>query len=100
MQSELSTVLTRGRTVGQQISINVGISSMATQNPNDYGWNALGAVMGTLGGKGIEKINVLKKDSILKSVTSGTISEWIGDSNNLRNQYKNIKEIKNEDIKE
>lgn len=29
LQAELSTVLTRGRTLGQQISINIGISSMA-----------------------------------------------------------------------
>ncbi len=100
LQSELSTVLTRGRTIGQQISINVGISSMATQNPNDYGWNALGAIAGTLGTKIMSKANFNNNNNqFLKSVITGTIAEGIGDSNNLRKQYENIKGSKNEDLK-
>ncbi len=57
LQSELSTVLTRNKSLGQQISINVGINTLATTNPDDYGWNALGAVTGTLGAYGTDKGN-------------------------------------------
>lgn len=32
LQSELSTVLTRGIPLGQQVSINIGISTLATEN--------------------------------------------------------------------
>ena len=100
LQSELSTVLTRGRALGQQISINVGISSMATQNPNDYGWNALGAVAGTIGTSVINRVNFGNKynNQLLKPIISGIVGEGIGDSNNWNYQYKNIKEDKFENI--
>ncbi|MFZ7284166.1 VENN motif pre-toxin domain-containing protein, partial [Avibacterium avium] len=101
LQSELSTVLTRGKTLGQQLSINVGISTMATENPDDYGWNALGAFTGTVGTKIMSQANFNKNNSqFLKSVITGTIAEGIGDPTNLKQQYKNIKDIKNENLKE
>ncbi|MEH8053821.1 hemagglutinin repeat-containing protein [Gallibacterium anatis] len=94
LQAELSTVLTRGRTLGQQISINIGISSMSIQNSEDYGWNALGAVTGTLGTSTINKVNL--KNPFLNSISSGFASEILGDSELLKKQFNNTNKENND----
>ncbi|TCK01503.1 hypothetical protein EV694_0116 [Volucribacter psittacicida] len=86
LQSELSTVLTRGRGLDQQISINIGIGLLAAENNEDYGWNTLGAVGSSIGSI---KLSTLKSgnkflDYVISPVIVGGASEYLGDSNNLK----------------
>ncbi|MEH8076554.1 hypothetical protein [Gallibacterium anatis] len=67
---------------------------MATQNPNDYGWNALGAVIGTLGNSTINKVNL--KNPFLNSISSGFASEILGDSELLKKQFNNTNKENND----
>ena len=92
-QSELSTVLTRNKTLGQQISINVGINTLATTNPDDYGWNALGAVTGTVGANYVSKFNFGNKygNQIFRPILSGITSEALGSPSNLLNNKPEVK---------
>ena len=60
---------------------------MATQNSNDYGWNALGAVIGTLGNSTINKVSL--KNPFLNSLSSGVTSEILGDSETLKKYFNN-----------
>lgn len=100
MQSELSTVLTRNKTLGQQISINVGINTLATTNPDDYGWNALGAVTGTLGAYGTDKgVSYLIKSSLGKVIvplSSGYAGEYFGEPKIIESEYNNLKGLKHD----
>lgn len=93
LQSELSTVLTRNKTLGQQISINVGINTLATTNPDDYGWNALGAVTGTVGANYVSKFNFGNKyvNQIFRPILSGITSEALGSPSNLLNNKPEVK---------
>ncbi|QOF67463.1 hypothetical protein IFE17_10105 [Actinobacillus sp. GY-402] len=84
LQAELSTVLTRNRSLGQQVSINIGISTLSAENDEDYGWNALGAITGTVGGYGSGKLKItpsLNKGII--PIFSGYTEEYLSDSDKL-----------------
>ncbi|MCW9716945.1 hypothetical protein [Avibacterium sp. 21-599] len=84
IKSELSTVLTRGRTLGQQLSTNIILNTVTTEKPEDYGKNALGAVTGTLSSKFIGQIGGKYNNLIYTSIYSNYASEYFG-------EYKNIK---------
>ena len=92
LQSELSTVLTRNKTLGQQIGINIGINTLATTNPDDYGWNALGAVTGTLAGKVGSYTKGIPIIQNLNPIISGGVSEYYGDSTKLKEWHKQAEE--------
>ncbi|WP_303819851.1 VENN motif pre-toxin domain-containing protein [Actinobacillus minor] len=100
LKAELSTVLTRNKTLGQQISINVGINTLATTNPDDYGWNALGAVTGTLGAYGTDKgVSYLIKSSLGKVIvplSSGYAGEYFGEPKIIESEYNNLKGLKHD----
>ena len=92
LKSELSTVLTRNKTLGQQISINVGINTLATTNPDDYGWNALGVVTGTLGSKLSSNIKLGHKytDKFANPILSGYAGEYLGDPNRIKANWNTL----------
>ncbi|MDG2959185.1 hypothetical protein [Exercitatus varius] len=86
LQAELSTVLTRNRSLGQQVSINIGISTLSAENNEDYGWNALGAGVGTLGSNYASKFNFGNKygNQFLKPIFSNYTGEYLGDSDRIK----------------
>ncbi|MGQ0287399.1 hypothetical protein ACT2CV_09380 [Pasteurellaceae bacterium 22721_9_1] len=97
LQAEFSTVLTRNKTLDKQVSINVMLSTLNTENPNDYGWNALGAISGTVGG-GVSRYKLGNKytDSFFKPIVSSYGSEFFGDSNRIKKIYFKLEDAKNE----
>lgn len=92
--SELSTVLTRNRTLGQQLSINVGISTLSKENDQDYGWSALGAGLGSLGSNAASKLNFGNKygNPFLKPIFSNYTGEYLGDPETIRTNINRIEE--------
>ncbi|QOF67458.1 hypothetical protein IFE17_10080 [Actinobacillus sp. GY-402] len=80
--------------MGQQVSINIGISTLSAENNEDYGWNALGAVSGTLGSAYASKFTLGNKfnNQFLRSILSGIASESLGDSHSLKNQMNEGKD--------
>ncbi|MEH8137634.1 hypothetical protein [Gallibacterium anatis] len=62
---------------------------MATEHSEDYGWNALGAVIGTLGNSTINKVSL--KNPFLNSLSSGVTSEILGDSEMLKKYFNDLK---------
>ncbi|MDD7545169.1 hypothetical protein, partial [Actinobacillus porcinus] len=82
----------RNKTLGQQISINVGINTLATTNPDDYGWNALGAVTGTLGSGVSSKIKLGHKyaDKFANPILSGYAGEYLGDPNRIKANWNTL----------
>ncbi|MDG2954862.1 hypothetical protein P7M11_09035, partial [Bisgaard Taxon 10/6] len=94
LQAELSTVLTRNRSLGQQVSINVGISTLSAENDEDYGWNALGAGLGTLGAKysGKFKIGNQYFDNFATPIISGVLGDGLSDKENIKDIHNNLME--------
>ncbi|PJG84459.1 VENN motif pre-toxin domain-containing protein, partial [Conservatibacter flavescens] len=94
LQAELSTVLTRNRSLSQQVSINIGLSTLSTTNDEDYGWNALGAVSGTLGAHGASKINygIRSMNQFANPIISNYAGEYFGDSERIKSTINNLKE--------
>ncbi|QPB41634.1 two-partner secretion domain-containing protein [Rodentibacter haemolyticus] len=104
LQAELSTVLTRGRPLAQQVSINTGISTLGTTDPNDYGWNVAGAVSGTsasaIMSKALSKMNLGKYNIIISPLLSGYSNEYFGDKENLKGKINKFNEVKYDFIKD
>ncbi|MDG2916375.1 VENN motif pre-toxin domain-containing protein [Bisgaard Taxon 10/6] len=86
LQAELSTVLTRNRSLGQQVSINIGISTLSAENDEDYGWNALGAGLSTLGVHYTGKVSIGNRsfDKLAVPIISGTFGEYLSDIDKLK----------------
>ncbi|BFU64800.1 hemagglutinin repeat-containing protein [Rodentibacter abscessus] len=104
LQAELSTVLTRGRSLSQQVSINVGISTLGTTDHNDYGWNAAGAVLSTLGSKSVSRINFGSSygNILFKPVLSQTVSEYLGNKDEIKSNVEDFRKkalIKDQELK-
>ncbi|WP_279716216.1 hypothetical protein, partial [Chelonobacter oris] len=81
LHSELSAVLTRNRTLGQQLSINTGLAAITTTD-GQYGANVIGAGLGTLGGYSSSKLKISNK--ISAPILSNFISEYLSDSERLK----------------
>ncbi|MFU2048663.1 hypothetical protein C3007_09180 [Avibacterium gallinarum] len=96
IKSELSTVLTRGRTLGQQLSTNIILNTVTTEKPEDYGKNALGAVTGTLSSKFIGQIGGKYNNLIYTSIYSNYASEYFGEYKNIKNTLDKAEEHINE----
>jgi len=98
LQTELSTVLTRNRTLGQQVSINIGISTLSAENDEDYGWKALGAVSGTLGSSYMGRFTFGGNytNQFLRPMLSNTVGEFLGDSENIKSNINRVDSIINE----
>ena len=97
LKAELSTLFNRNKSLGQQTAINIGLNVMATTKPEDYGWNAISAVTGTLGSaavsNGLSKVNI--SPSINKMVVptgSAITSEYLGDAEKLKQYYRFLEE--------
>ena len=95
LKAELSTLLIRNRSLGQQVSINVGINTLATTNEDDYGWNALSGVTGTLGSSAISfgmlKSGISPKlNRMIVPIGAALGGEYFGDTKNLKYQYQSI----------
>ncbi|TNH08345.1 filamentous hemagglutinin N-terminal domain-containing protein, partial [Pasteurellaceae bacterium Phil11] len=58
LQSELSTVLTRNRTLGQQVSVNVMLGAVTAKTEEELGSNVFGAVLGTVASHKISNFNL------------------------------------------
>ncbi|MDU8925650.1 hypothetical protein RYD26_12245 [Pasteurellaceae bacterium LIM206] len=90
LKAEFSTVFTRGKTLSQQISINTGLSVLGTTDPNEYGWNALGAISGTVASKITSKallqINLGKENPVLTPLLSSYSNEYLGDAYNIKKE--------------
>ena len=97
LKAELSTLFNRNKSLGQQTAINIGLNVMATTKPEDYGWNAISAVTGTLGSaavsNGLSKVNI--SPSINKMIVptgSAITSEYLGDAEKLKQHYRFLEE--------
>ncbi|NBI13773.1 hypothetical protein GVX81_09175 [[Haemophilus] felis] len=91
LQAEFSTILTRNKSLGQQASINEMLSTLNTENSSDYGWNALGAVSGTIAGSSASNYKFGNKyaDYFFKPILSNYMGEYFGDSDRIKEFFKN-----------
>ncbi|NBI43959.1 hypothetical protein GVX76_10915 [[Haemophilus] felis] len=92
LKANLSTFLTRNQSLGKQVSTNVMLSTLATENPNDYGWNALAEAIGTFGSHKISNINFGNKygNYILRPIISGGTGEYLGDPQRLKQNFNSL----------
>ena len=98
LKANLSTLLTRNQSLGKQVSANVMLSTLATENPNDYGWNALGAVSGTIAGSSASNYKFGNKyaDYFFKPILSNYMGEYFGDSDRIKEIFLKIEEDNHE----
>lgn len=68
--------------------------SVTTEKTEDYGWNALGAITGTVGNPATNKVGL--KNPFLNSLSSGFTSEVLSDSDLLKKQFNNIYKVEYE----
>jgi len=78
--------------LGQQVSINIGISTLSAENDEDYGWNALGAGVGTLGSNLSSKIRFGNKygDRFVRPIFSGYSGEFFSDSDRIKSNLRKV----------
>lgn len=92
LKAEMSTVFTRDKKLWQQAYINVGLNVLGTKDPDDYGWNSLAGVTGTLAGRSVGNTKNIPVIRNINSVISGGASEYYGDSNRLKDWHKMVEE--------